>query len=123
VREQVAVAFAFDHAVTGEEDDDHILPVDRAGQGGPESAAHGRESGRLIGQERELVGRETAAVRAAEKIGEVRGVAMGELELIFGGEVLIVRDAYHDCPELAAPVERAATAKLFDIQLSGFRRS
>src|SRR5262249_36787580 len=116
VREQITVAFAFDYAVTGKEDDDHIIRFDRARQRCAERTADCGERGILVDQECELARRETAAIRAAQESGEGFGIAIRKFELLLLRKVFVIRHADHDCPQLSATVESAAAANLFNLQ-------
>src|SRR5215475_4089122 len=118
MRQQVSIALAFDYAVPGKKDDNHIVRLDRTWQGRAERAANRRHRRRLIGQQSELTRRKTAAVRTAQEGGKIFSVAMRKLELSFRRQVLVTGHADHHRPQFATPVERGAAAHILDQHFS-----
>ena len=91
------VALALVHeAVAGEVDEDAVVLFGDAGKPGIDLAAEVGEGGFVVGQHVHVFDAEVAAFGADERGEDGLGVAFGEVELLFVGEVAVVRDADDD---------------------------
>ena len=82
-----------DEAVAGEVDEDAVVVFGDAGEPDFELVAEVGEGGFFVGQQVDVFGGEVAAFGADEGGVDGLGVAVGEVELVFFGEVAVVRDA------------------------------
>ena len=88
------VALALVHeAVAGEVDEDAVVFFGDAGKPGIDLAAEVGEGGFFVGQQVHVFDAEVAAFGADQGGEDGLGVAVGEVELVFFGEVAVVRDA------------------------------
>ncbi len=82
--------------MAGEVDEDAVVLLGNAGEPGIDLAADSGQSGFVIGQHVNVFDAEIAAFGADERGEDGLGVALGELKLIFVGEVAIAGDADDD---------------------------
>ena len=92
---QVALALVHE-AVAGEVDEDAVILLGDAGEPGADLAADVGEGGFVAGEHVHVFDAEVAAFGADERGEDGLGVAFGELELLFVGEVAVARDADDD---------------------------